>query len=315
MRADTVIFLLSLCIVLLVLIVIYQRFCFRTGIQAKLKEISKKLECILDTNSDEEIMVFTDDRVLQGLAAQINRLLESRRKAKADYRRSQIASKKMLSNVSHDIKTPMTVILGYLEIIRLNGDPAQEMLLKVEAKAQRVMELIGQFFTLAKLEAGDMNMELSRVNINEACRENILDFYELLSQREFTVDIDIPKQTIYAGADREALQRIMFNLISNAVRYGADGKYLGVSLRTYRTKVYIDITDRGRGISPEYADTVFERLFTMEDSRNSQMQGNGLGLTIAKNLAMQMGGDITLESQPHIRTVFTVILKKYSIKL
>ncbi len=62
MRADTVIFLLSLCIVLLVLIVIYQRFCFRTGIQAKLKEISKKLECILDTNSDEEIMVFTDDR-------------------------------------------------------------------------------------------------------------------------------------------------------------------------------------------------------------------------------------------------------------
>ncbi len=221
----------------------------------------------------------------------------------------------MLSNVSHDIKTPMTVILGYLEIIRLNGDPAQEMLLKVEAKAQRVMELIGQFFTLAKLEAGDMNMELSRVNINEACRENILDFYELLSQREFTVDIDIPEQTIYAGADREALQRIMFNLISNAVRYGADGKYLGVSLRTDRTKVYIDITDRGRGISPEYADTVFERLFTMEDSRNSQMQGNGLGLTIAKNLAMQMGGDITLESQPHIRTVFTVILKKYSIKL
>ena len=315
MRADTVIFLLSLCIVLLVMIVIYQRFCFRTGIQAKLKEISKKLECILDTNSDEEIMVFTDDRVLQGLAAQINRLLESRRKAKADYRRSQIASKKMLSNVSHDIKTPMTVILGYLEIIRLNGDPAQEMLLKVEAKAQRVMELIGQFFTLAKLEAGDMNMELSRVNINEACRENILDFYELLSQREFTVDIDIPEQTIYAGADREALQRIMFNLISNAVRYGADGKYLGVSLRTDRKKVYIDITDRGHGISPEYADTVFERLFTMEDSRNSQMQGNGLGLTIAKNLAMQMGGDITLESQPHIRTVFTVILKKYSIKL
>ncbi len=315
MRADTVIFLLSLCIVLLVLVVIYQRFCFRTGIQAKLKEISKKLECILDTNSDEEIMVFTDDRVLQGLAAQINRLLESRRKAKADYRRSQIASKKMLSNVSHDIKTPMTVILGYLEIIRLNGDPAQEMLLKVEAKAQRVMELIGQFFTLAKLEAGDMNMELSRININEACRENILDFYELLSQREFTVDIDIPEQTIYAGADREALQRIMFNLISNAVRYGADGKYLGVSLRTDRTKVYIDITDRGRGISPEYADTVFERLFTMEDSRNSQMQGNGLGLTIAKNLAMQMGGDITLESQPHIRTVFTVILKKYPIKL
>ena len=81
-------------------------------------------------------------------------------------------------------------------------------------------------------------------------------------------------------------------------------------LREDPAHLYIDIVDKGRGIEKEFADSVFDRLFTMEDSRNSAMQGNGLGLTIAKNLALQMGGDITLESQPHRKTTFTVTLKK-----
>ena len=96
---------------------------------------------------------------------------------------------------------------------------------------------------------------------------------------------------LYANANKDALQRIMFNLISNAIRYGGDGKYLGMFLRADQAHIYIDIVDRGRGIEKEFAASVFDRLFTMEDSRNSAMQGNGLGLTIAKNLALQLGGD------------------------
>ena len=221
-----------------------------------------------------------------------------------------MASKKMLSNISHDIKTPMTVILGYLEIMRLSGTQNNEMLQKVESTAHRVRGLITQFFTLAKLEAGDTDIPLERLNVNEACRENILDFYELLSQKNFQVEIDIPDQVLYAIANKDALQRIMFNLISNAIRYGSDGKYLGVFLRTDQVRIYIDIVDKGRGIEKEFAESVFDRLFTMEDSRNSSMQGNGLGLTIAKNLALQLGGNITLESQPYQKTVFTITLKK-----
>ena len=75
-------------------------------------------------------------------------------------------------------------------------------------------------------------------------------------------------------------------------------------------RIYIDIVDKGRGIEKEFAESVFDRLFTMEDSRNSSMQGNGLGLTIAKNLALQLGGNITLESRPYQKTVFTITLKK-----
>ena len=310
MSESLIILWLSVIIVVLLGIVIYQQCKFRMGTQANLKKISRKLEEIINSGSDEQIMTFTDNKILMELMAQINQMLMECQRAKADFRRSEIASKKMLSNVSHDIKTPMTVILGYLEIIRLNGDPDHEMLKKVEAKAHRVMELINQFFTLAKLEAGDTDIELGRVNMNEACRENILDFYELLTQKAFQIEIEIPEENIYAQADPDAFQRIMFNLLSNAVRYGCDGKYLGLTLRYDEEFVYIDVADQGKGIEKAYASTVFERLYTLEDSRNRDMQGNGLGLTIAKNLARQMGGDLTLVSEPFVRTVFTVKLKR-----
>lgn len=312
MSDATIIFFLSACIAVLICIVLYQQFAFRTGTQIKLKKISQKLEEIQDTDSDENVMVFTDNKVLMDLAAQINRLLENQRKVKVDYRRSEISSKKMLSNISHDIKTPMTVILGYLEIMRLNSSGENEMLLKVEQKTQRVMELINQFFTLAKLEAGDTQITISKIDVCEACRENVLDFYELLTQREFQVDVDIPEEAVFVRGNKDALQRILFNLISNVVRYGSDGKYMGMFLRSDEKYIYIDVVDKGKGIERAFAQNVFERLFTMEDSRNREIQGNGLGLTIAQNLAHQLGGEIILESEPSVKTTFTVKLRKFS---
>lgn len=310
MNNEIILFFLCICIAVLICIVVYQQFVFRRGIQKQLKEISQKLEKIQDTDSDENIMMFTDEQALMELLVQINRLLENQRKMKVDYRRSQISVKKMLSNISHDIKTPMTVILGYLEIMRINGDKEDEMLLKVEQKAKRVMELINQFFTLAKLEAGDMEQEISRINICEVCRENILDFYELLKQKEFQVEVKIPEEAVFIMGNKEALHRILYNLISNVIRYGLDGRYLGLVLRSVKNDVYIDVIDKGKGIEKEFAGNVFERLFTMEDSRNRRIQGNGLGLTIAQTLAQQLGGEIVLESEPNVKTTFTVKLHK-----
>lgn len=310
MSDGAIIFLLVLCIIVLVSIVLYQQFTFRTGIQTKLKEISEKLREITDTDSDEKILVFTDNKELMELATQINRLLEKHLKVKADYRHSEISSKKMLSNISHDIKTPMTVILGYLEIMQMKETNIKEMLAKTEQKAKSVMELINQFFTLAKLESGDMDIKLTKVDAGEVCRESILDFYEILTNQNFQVDVKIPESPVYAQGNKDALQRILFNLISNAIRYGADGAYLGITLRTDDKVVYIDVKDKGKGIDKAFAERVFDRLFTMEDSRNRNIQGNGLGLTIAKNLALQLGGEITLESIPEVETTFTVKLRR-----
>ena len=309
MSDKTIIFFLAVVVCILFLVVLYQRFIFGRGIQAKIKRINKKLEEILETGSDEKVMVFTDNPVLMELGGQINRLLIDRQKIRADFKREEISSKKMLANISHDIKTPLTVILGYLEIMRLNHED-HEMLKKVQTKANQVMNLINQFFTLAKLESGDTNINLGKVNINEICRENVLEFYDILLQKDFDVDLFIPETAIFVQGEKEALQRILYNLLSNVIRYGSDGKYLGVFLRQDKGNVYIDVVDKGKGIEQEFASNVFDRLYTMEDSRNREIQGNGLGLTIAKNLAKQLEGDIFLDSIPNVKTTFTVSLKK-----
>ena len=309
MSDKTIIFFLTVIVLILFLIVIYQRFIFNRGIQAKIKQINDKLEEISETGSDEKVMVFTDNPVLMELGGQINRLLIERQKIEADFKREEIASKKMLANISHDIKTPLTVILGYLEILRLNNSD-DEMVKKVETKAKQVMNLINQFFTLAKLESGDANINLSKININEVCRENVLEFYDILLQKEFKVELFIPETAILVQGDKDALQRILYNLLSNVIRYGIDGKYLGVFLRQDKSSVYIDVVDKGKGIEQEFISNVFDRLYTMEDSRNREIQGNGLGLTIAKNLAIQLGGNIFLSSIPNVKTTFTVKLKK-----
>ena len=309
MSDKTIIFFLALASGFLFLVVLYQRFAFGRGIQAKIRRINEKLEEILETGSGEKVMVFTDNPVLMELGGQINRLLIDRQKIRADFKREEISSKKMLANISHDIKTPLTVILGYLEIMRLNHAD-QDMLKKVEAKAEQVMDLINQFFTLAKLESGDMKIKPGRVNINEICRENVLAFYDILLQKDFDVELSIPETAIFVHGDKEALQRILYNLLSNVIRYGFDGKYLGVFLRRDKGSVYIDVVDKGKGIEQEFVSNVFDRLYTMEDSRNREIQGNGLGLTIAKNLAKQLGGDLFLDSIPNVKTTFTVKLKE-----
>lgn len=310
MNEGIIILILSIVALVLAGIICYQQFAFRKGIKAQLLQISQELAGAVDSDSEEKVMVFTDSRAVQELCAQINRLLDRHQRMLADYRRSEISSKKMLSNISHDIKTPLTVILGYLEIIRLNGGEQRELIDKVETRAKAVSDLVEQFFTLAKLEAGDMEIALSKLELCELCREVVLDFYEILSGKDYEVEVEIPEKTIYVQGNGDAIRRILNNLISNSLRYGSEGQYLGIFLHEDEKQVYIDVTDRGRGIEKDFAEHIFDRLFTMEDSRNRDIQGNGLGLTIARSLARQMGGDVTLVSRPWQKTSFTVALKR-----
>lgn len=310
MNEGIIILILSIVALVLAGIICYQQFAFRKGIKAQLLQISQELAGAVDSDSEEKVMVFTDSRAVQELCAQINRLLDRHQRMLADYRRSEISSKKMLSNISHDIKTPLTVILGYLEIIRLNGGEQRELIDKVETRAKAVSDLVEQFFTLAKLEAGDMEIALSKLELCELCREVVLDFYEILSGKDYEVEVEIPEKTVYVQGNGDAIRRILNNLISNSLRYGSEGRYLGIFLHEDEKQVYIDVTDRGRGIEKDFAEHIFDRLFTMEDSRNRDIQGNGLGLTIARSLARQMGGDVTLVSRPWQKTSFTVVLKR-----
>ena len=281
------------------------------ALEDNVKKVASQMERILDEDTDEKVMEFTGSREVAGLIMQANRMLNDRQRMKAEYKRAGIEAKRMLSNISHDIKTPLTVILGYLEILIMNGAGETATLLKIQKKASQLMELVEEFFTLSKIEAGDMDLGLSKISLSEICRQSIADFYSILTERGTQVEIEIPERDIYVYGNEDAIRRILFNLITNAIRYGLDGKYLGIFLIPGEEEVEIRVRDKGKGIDKENAAQVFDRLYTMEDSRNKEMHGNGLGLSIARTLAGRMGGDITLDSVPGQETVFTLKMKRH----
>jgi signal transduction histidine kinase len=295
---------------IILLAVIAVLFAERWNTHKQILTISSELNRILTNETDEKIMLFTSEKITASLIEQINRALESRQKAKSSYKKSELNTKRMLSNVSHDIKTPLTVILGYLEIMRLDSRYHTAMLEKIEDRANQVMNLINEFFTLAKIEAGDIDLSMNRILINEFCKQIILEFYEILTEKEMQVDILIPDKELYVYSNPEALKRILSNLITNVQRYGSEGKYLGLYIYYNETRIRIDIIDKGKGIEKTQTEHVFDRLYTTEDSRNKEVQGNGLGLTIAKELAEKLGGRITLESEPYIKTIFSLELNR-----
>lgn len=308
--------LLSICMVIL-LIVVYTQRVNHSRRNQQLTEIQKKLEQIHRTQSAEKLLLFTDDKQIIGVIEQINELLVDHEKALANYAKTEIAMRKMISNISHDLKTPLTVVLGYLETLnlsneRISDEERNRLLTRVHGKTVEVIELIHTFFDLAKLESGDKHVELTRVDMSELCRKNILQFYERLTKRGFEVDIQIPEASLYARGNEDALDRMLNNLISNAIEYGADGRVLGVALRSDDTHLFVDVWDRGKGIPEQHQDRVFERMYTLEDSRNKNYEGSGLGLTITKRLAESMGGSIELHSKPFKKTIFTIKLLRMS---
>ncbi len=303
---------IGIIVVLIVILCLQYRVNHQRG--ANLKYISKKLANIIDENTGEKLMVFTDDKEIISVLIEINRLIERNQKVLADYSKTEIAMRKMLSNISHDLKTPLTVILGTIETINMgdsiDSSERKVLLSNIENKAKEVLELIRKFFDLARLESGDKEITVTRVNIKEIYLKNLLCFYDILSSKDFEVVIDIPEKNFFCLGNEEALDRVLNNLISNAINYGYEGKFLGVSLRSDEDYVYLTVWDKGKGISSIHKDQIFERMYTLEDSRNKLYQGSGLGLTITKRLVESLGGEILLESKPYERTAFTIKLKR-----
>ncbi|PEB51296.1 two-component sensor histidine kinase [Bacillus pseudomycoides] len=304
-----------LTIVIFILLgIIYFQYRTQKSRSANVRYTYEKLQDIVKQQTGEKLLVVTDDKELQKLLVAINHLLDAKQKTNAYHAKVEISMRKMLSNISHDLKTPLTVILGYTEMLNtdktMNKEDQQALLEKVHLKTLEVMELIHKFFDLAKLESGDKAIEMTKVNMNEVCREKILSFYDLVTTKGFEVHIDIPEKNVYAFGNAEVLGRVLNNLISNAIAYGYDGKTLGITLREDDRCVYVEVWDRGKGIDESHIDKVFERMYTLEDSRNRLYQGSGLGLTITKRLVEALGGEIHLSSTPYEKTVFTIMLKK-----
>jgi signal transduction histidine kinase len=281
-----------------------------------LRYMHTKLQTIMNENeqTNEKILVATSNQELQQLLTTINALLNDTHKILAKHRKTESSMKKMLANISHDLKTPLTVVLGYTEMLQLQQslkDTEHNRLLSgIHLKTEEVLKLIHTFFDLAKIEAGDTKYPITKVNISEICRKNILSFYDMVMSMGLHIDINIPETPMYALGNEDALDRVLNNLIANAIAYGAEGRVIGLIVRNDATDVYIDVWDCGKGIDEYHIDSVFERMYTLEDSRNKSFQGSGLGLTITKRLVEIMNGTIQLKSIPYEKTTFTISLKR-----
>ena len=286
--------------------------------QIQHKELEREINYITDrlaslsiTSDNGFVLIPTDNDSIKKLGAVLNTLLQDFYTKKSEFEQSKQAMAQVLTNISHDIRTPLTVLKGNSEMLsNITNDPSMPenvhaMADKIDRKADDLISTINDYFTMSKIASGDLPIKLKKENVSRLCQDTILDYYDLLEQKQFEVDIQIPDPPIFAYIDNEALQRILKNLIDNAIRHGGDGKYLSLRLTTSNGNSIIEIEDHGNGMSPQQQKQIFARNYTT--ARKSS--GSGLGLAISKRLAEQIGAELEVYSVQNEQTIFSIILK------
>ena len=257
------------------------------------------------------VLIPTDNDSIKKLSASLNTLLQDFYTKKSEFEQSKQAMAQVLTNISHDIRTPLTVLKGNSEMLfnitNTSSMPenVHAIATKIDRKADDLISTINDYFTMSKITSGDLPIKVKKENISRICQDTILDYYDMLEQKQFEVNIQIPDTPIFAYTDNQALQRILKNLIDNAIRYGGDGKYISLRLTTSNGKSIIEIEDHGNGISPQQQKQIFARNYTTA----RKTSGSGLGLAISKRLAAQIGAEIEVYSLQNKRTTFSIILK------
>lgn len=279
----------------------------------KIRIISLKLKDILNSDSKERIKIRNLSTDNKQLVKYINNLIDKYQSVSVDNNRYKEKHKQMISDISHDIRTPLTAIMGYIDLLMdntLDEGKKQEYISIIYERGTALKNLIEEFFQMAKLECNDVEMKIEKVNISEVIRQNIITFMKEINEREIVPEINIGDTEVFVLADKNALHRIITNLISNSLKYGYEGKVIGIELKVHKECVKMVIWDRGKGIEKSEIPYIFDRLYTEEKSRNRKHHGSGLGLTIVKKLVEDMDGGIAVDSVPYDKTSFIVTLPK-----
>ena len=294
----------------LLIILIWQQIQHKE-LEREINYITDRLVSLSITSDNGFVLIPTDNDSIKKLGAVLNTLLQDFYTKKSELEQSKQAMAQVLTNISHDIRTPLTVLKGNSEMLsNITNDPSMPenvhaMADKIDRKADDLISTINDYFTMSKIASGDLPIKLKKENVSRLCQDTILDYYDLLEQKQFEVDIQIPDPPIFAYIDNEALQRILKNLIDNAIRHGGDGKYLSLRLTTSNGNSIIEVEDHGNGMSPQQQKQIFARNYTT--ARKSS--GSGLGLAISKRLAEQIGAELEVYSIQNERTTFSIILK------
>lgn len=240
------------------------------------------------------------------LANRLNESEERRLKADRD-------KQKMLADISHDLKTPITVIQGYARAIcdgMIPEEQREQYLKTIYLKSSALNELINTFYEYSKLEHPDFSPTLKRENICEFAREYLASKYNEIALTGFDLEADIPEEPLFCDIDAQQFRRVFENIIANALRHNQEGTILRFKIAAEGNSIKITISDNGKGIPPEIADVIFEPFTVGDESRNSK-QGTGLGLAIAKKIVKSHKGYISLTKKPEkgMSTEFIIWMK------
>ncbi|MBR3423492.1 MAG: HAMP domain-containing histidine kinase, partial [Clostridia bacterium] len=218
-----------------------------------------------------------------------------------------------LANVSHDLRTPMTTISGFIDGM-LDGaipeDQRDYYLGVVASETRRLSRLVSSLLSITQIQAGERKFVKKPFDVCETCREIIISSEQRINERDLSVSLDCKSDNMYVLADKDAVHQIIYNLVDNAIKYSTKGTEFVISIKEEDNKIQVSVFNYGEGISEDDLPHVFERFYKTDKSRGLDKSGSGLGLYIAKTICEAHGERIYAESKHGSWCKFTFTLEK-----
>ena len=278
---------------------------------AKLHRVREQLALIKDAladikagNLNRRVLARENDMTKQ-ICYDINEIALANQARFIQQKQADQSYKRLMTSLSHDVKTPLASLVGYLEAIEngmVVGEEKEEYLRVISDKAHRLKEFVISLFEWVKLDAKEQVF-----HFNELTRSIIADWVPTLENSRLEYEIEIPENEWSARIDANAFTRILNNLFQNIMVHSA-ATYIKLSVKEDTQRAIISLTDNGKGISTEDLPHIFERMYQCDHSRSAN--GNGLGLSITKELVNAHKGTISAASSPGLGTTFTIVLPK-----
>jgi len=218
-----------------------------------------------------------------------------------------------VANVSHELKTPLAAIQGYVETLLDDGEmpPATRLrfLQRIASQCTRLATLVSDLLTLSRLDdQRGLDLRAEPCDLATVVRETVRDLLPLAERRRIAVGAKLGNQPFWLHADREGLRQVVGNLVDNAIKYTPEGGRVAVQLAAEGNRVRLEVIDTGIGLSPADQERVFERFYRVDRARSREVGGTGLGLSIVKNTVRNLGGEVGVRSAVGAGSTFWVVL-------
>ncbi|MDR2570980.1 MAG: HAMP domain-containing histidine kinase [Oscillospiraceae bacterium] len=268
------------------------------SLKRDIRKMNSKLANIISNDTNAQLTTDTFDKDITVLAANVNLMLERNRHDLSEKDRAETTLKRAVTNISHDLRTPLTSALGYLQMLEtseLDSETAAQYIEIIRGRLDSLSTLMNNLFEYASVLEGDTEPDLQEINICNVLRDVLSDNYTNLIKNGFEVEADIPETPVICYCDKALLQRIFHNLIKNVCVHGRDYLYIRLENNV------VEIANKADGLSELNTDTIFERFYTADASRTSK--NTGLGLAIAKELANRIGAKLSAEVRDELLVI------------